>query len=150
MKWDQSCIEIIKETLLFKDIFYNIEISSVEDYESINLSCKGNTHKFHYFCEVSKYDNLKSIPCLGVYMSNGKFSYSNVRESIINKGENLKRAMFKFSSIEDYIRLNDHTLFLDTEGNVYDNVLFINNVCNIFNDNIDIKLFDYIRKRVSV
>lgn len=144
----KHCNNFIKETLLFKDIFYNIEISSMLDYENIDIACKDDTHKFHYFCEESKYNNLKGIPCLAVYLTSSQINEQ--RFFPVNYGETIKRLVKPFSSIEEYIRVNDYTLFLDTEGNVYDNIYFINKVCNIFNDNIEVKLFDYIRKRVSI
>ena len=140
--------EIIKETCLFKNIFYNIRLTKLQEYEKLDITCKTDTLKFHYFCNEKDYNSLKTIPCLGVYLD--KTIKDHITNVPINYGETIKRSTTQYSSIEEYIKLNDYTLFLDTEGFVYDDIHFLNKVSSILNDNVEIKLFDYIRKRVIV
>ena len=60
----------VKETYLFKNIFYNIQITYLSEYEELNIPGKTDTYKVHYFCNEIFYDQLKSsIPCLGVYFN---------------------------------------------------------------------------------
>lgn len=136
----------VKETYLFKNIFYNIQITYLSEYEELNIPSKTDTYKVHYFCNEIFYDQLKSsIPCLGVYFN--KYSDTHLTNVPVNLGETYKRFKQEYNDIEDYIKYNDNTLYLDNDGNVYYRIDFKTKVCNIFTDNIDVKLFQFVLKK---
>ena len=133
--------DIIKETLLFKNIFYNIQVSLISDYTNLNIPNKEDTSVFHYFCDLKYYKYLKdTIPTLGVYY----LDINTIHNIPTNTGEINKRLHLDYLDIGEYLDFNDYTLFLDTDGNVYFNIDFQDKVCNIYNDNIEIKLFQYV------
>lgn len=139
-----KCVDLIRETMLFKNIFYNIQIRTIDEYNNFPFNNKEDTFVYHYFCDETLYSSLKQIPCLGIYYTDNHI-LTNVP---VNTGELAKRRTnIRYTSIEEYLDCNDYTLFLDTEGYVYYNIEFKDKVCNIFNDNIEVKLFQFVLKK---
>ena len=140
-----KCADFIKETILFKNIFYNIQIKTIEEYHNLDIPSKNDLYIVHYFCNEKYYNNLKKIPSIGIYYDT---SITNHIQNVpINDGEIIKRLHLKCDSIEDYLINNDYTLFLDTDGNVYDSISFKTKVCNVFTDNIEVKLFSFVLRK---
>lgn len=138
-----KCEEFIKEVFLFKDVFFNIQISNLKEYEDLNIPCKYNQDKVHYFCNEMYYKDLKkNIPNLGAYLT--KDLNTPRLDTIINYSETIKRAGCSYNTISEYLIANDYTLYLDSEGHVYYNIDFKNKVCNALVDNIEVNLFQFV------
>lgn len=159
--------KFIDETSLFKDILFNIKISSDEEIKD---------KQYLYFCEDSDLDKI-TLPDIGVYHDFSKPYTSITKTNLFNIDETFNRNYVNdiiatlmnikehdsytryileelkaftnvYSVLDSYLLETRHTLFLDNVGNFYsygtnDSI----KLGNILTDDIDSSIFKFLERK---